>query len=227
MSLFREATIPLVVTLLLSVAGISVAGNADAQTEGVETTSASETGVVVETTDTASPENASAIADPVPLQDFHIGVSDTLSISIWKNRELNAKVPVAPDGMISLPLVGDVMAAGRTPADVRDDLKERYSEFLNSPEVSLVVTGINSRVFYIIGEVAKQGVHDLLLPTTILQALARAGGLSNYAKKDRIVVLRRVNDVEQFITLSIKGVQNGKNLDDNILIQPGDTIVVP
>jgi len=172
-------------------------------------------------------EEVSAIADPVPLQDFRIGVSDSLSISIWKNKELNARVPVAPDGMISLPLVGDVLAAGRKPAEVRADLKERYEEFLTAPEVSLVVTGINSRVIYIIGEVGKQGVHELLLPTTILQALAKAGGLSNYAKKDRIVVLRRVGDAEQYITLSVKGVENGKHLEDNILLKPGDTIIVP
>lgn len=170
---------------------------------------------------------ASVIADPIPLQDFHIGVSDTLNISVWKSKELNARVPVAPDGMISLPLVGDVLAAGRTPAEVRAELKERYGDFLTAPEVSLVVTAINSRVFYIIGEVSKQGVHELLLPTTILQGLARAGGLSDYAKKDNIVVLRRVNDVEQFITLSIKGVEKGRSLEQNILLMPGDTIIVP
>ncbi len=226
MSLLRESWKAVASVLILASAVPALGQDSTEATYEDPTTE----GEVAAGTDTAAAEassTSSPIADPIPLQDFHIGVSDTLNVSIWKNRDLNAKVPVAPDGMVSLPLVGDVMAAGRTRAEVRDDLTARYSEFLTSPEVSLVVTGINSRVFYIIGEVGKQGVHDLLLPTTILQALARAGGLSNYAKKDRIVVLRRVNDVEQFITLSIKGVQNGKRLEDNIFLQPGDTIIVP
>jgi len=82
-------------------------------------------------------------------------------------------------------------------------------------------------VFYIIGEVRGQGVYPLLLPTTIMQAMAVAGGLSDYAKKDKIVILRRVGDKEEYLTLSIKTVQNGKHLEENILLKPGDTVIVP
>lgn len=175
----------------------------------------------------AGPAAADDSQASISNQSFVIGVSDTVTISLWKNPDLNAQVSVLPDGLISLPLVGDVRAAGRRPAELREELERLYQDFLETPEVSLVVDAVNSRKFYILGEVSRSGEFDLLLPTTLMQALARAGGLTDFAKKDSIVLLRQTESGEQYIELSIKAVQKGKDLDHNVQLKPGDTIIVP
>lgn len=160
-------------------------------------------------------------------QPFLIGVSDVISVSVWKYPELSAKIPVAPDGMISLPLVGDVEAAGKKTAQLRAELTHLYEGFVTAPAVSVVVEEIRSRKVYILGEVASSGDYDLLLPTTVMQALALAGGLTDFARKEEVVVLRRKDGKDERIVINIKGIQNGKGLEDNILLVPGDTVIVP
>ena len=158
---------------------------------------------------------------------YLIGVGDVLTVSIWKNEELTVTLPVRPDGRISLPLVGEVEVAGRTPDAVRELLTTGFEEFITSPGVSVVVEEINSRKIFIMGEVEAPGVYDLIQPTRLLQALAMAGGLTEFAKKDQVVVLRDVGGTEQRTVVSIKDIQSGKGLDANMRLEPGDTIIVP
>lgn len=164
---------------------------------------------------------------PVAVDSYLIGVADVLTISVWKSPDLSAQVPVRPDGMITLPLVGEVLVAGQAPGQVRDTLNQRYAAFVSAPTISVVVNEINSRRIYILGEVANSGTFDIVQPLRVMQALALAGGLTEYAKKDQVVVLRQLSDREERLTLSIKDIANGKKPADNIPLQPGDTIIVP
>ena len=160
-------------------------------------------------------------------EPYLIGLGDILEVSVWKNAELAVRVPVRPDGRISLPLVGEVEVAGLTPSAVRDLLAEKYQDFITGPGVSVVVAEINSRKIFIMGEVTSSGVYDIVQPTRLMQALAMAGGLTNFAKKDQVVLLRDVDGEQQRTVLSIKEIESGKNLDGNIRLWPGDTIIVP
>ena len=160
-------------------------------------------------------------------EPYLIGLGDILEVSVWKNEELAVRVPVRPDGRISLPLVGEVEVAGLTPSAVRNLLTAKYQDFITGPGVSVVVAEINSRKIFIMGEVMSSGVYDIVQPTRLMQALAMAGGLTNFAKKDQVVLLRDVGGEQQRTVLSIKEIESGKNLDANIRLWPGDTIIVP
>ena len=160
-------------------------------------------------------------------EPYLIGLGDILEVSVWKNEELAVRVPVRPDGRISLPLVGEVEVAGLTPSAVRNLLTAKYQDFITGPGVSVVVAEINSRKIFIMGEVMSSGVYDIVQPTRLMQALAMAGGLTNFAKKDQVVLLRDVNGEQQRTVLSIKEIESGRNLDGNIRLWPGDTIIVP
>lgn len=160
-------------------------------------------------------------------ETYVIGVGDLLTVSVWKNPELSAQVPVRPDGMITLPLVGEVEVAGLRPDQVREILNESYAAFVTAPTISVVVNEINSMKIYIVGEVARSGTYDLVQPLRLMQALALAGGVTEYAKKDELLVLRQQSEGEQRLVVSIKAIANGKKPSDNIKLMPGDTIVVP
>ena len=160
-------------------------------------------------------------------EPYLIGLGDILEVSVWKNPELAVRVPVRPDGRISLPLVGEVEVAGLTPSAVRDLLSLKYQDFITGPGVSVVVAEINSRKIFIMGEVMSSGVYDIVQPTRLMQALAMAGGVTNFAKKDQVVLLRDVDGEQQRTVVSIKEIESGKNLDGNIRLWPGDTIIVP
>lgn len=172
---------------------------------------------------------------PIPAQDapqstgdeFRIGVSDVLTVSVWKNPDLSAQVPVRPDGKIALPLVGEVHAADMTPDELRQELNTQFASFVTAPTISVVVNEINSMKVFIVGEVRSPGSYDIIEPTRLMQALAMAGGLSEYADKSDILILRQQGSVENRIIVSVKGITNGKKMEDNILLEPGDTIVVP
>ena len=113
-----------------------------------------------------------------------------LSISVWNQDALKATMPVRPDGRIAVPLLGEIEAAGRTPAEVQAELALGYEKYVTAPAVSLVITEINSRRVFVLGEVQEPGVFDILTPTTLLQALAMAGSFTEFAKKDEVVVVR-------------------------------------
>ena len=159
---------------------------------------------------------------------YGIGVGDVLEISVWKNPELAATVPVRPDGRISVPLLGDVQAAGMTPLALKATLTDGYKEYVTAPGVSVVVKEIHSRKIYVTGEVAHPGTYDLEPRGKLMQALALAGGLTPYAR-GRVVLLRDGRDgrQEKRMEVELKSIINGKKPEDNVLLQPGDTLVVP
>lgn len=158
---------------------------------------------------------------------YIIGVGDHLQVSVWKNADLQAEVPVRPDGRISVPLVGEVAVSGLTPAEVQSLLTERYTQFVTAPSVSVLVTQINSRKIFILGQVQESGAFDILRPTNLMQALAMAGGLTEFAKTGGVIVLRETNGVKQRWKVNVDAIASGKKPEGNVMLQPGDTIIVP
>jgi polysaccharide export outer membrane protein len=151
-----------------------------------------------------------------------------LEISVWKNPDLSVTVPVRPDGRISVPLLGDVQAAGVTPLALKTVLTNGFRDYITAPGVSVVVKEVNSQKIYVTGEVAKPGAYDLRSRTKVMQALAMAGGLTAYAK-NRVVVLRdgQAGQGDRRIEVDLGGIVSGRHPEDNIALEPGDTLVVP
>jgi len=163
-----------------------------------------------------------------PPNAYAIGPGDILDISVWKNPELTTSVPVRPDGRISVPLLGDVQAAGMTPLALKQTLTDGYKEYVTAPGVSVVVKEIHSRKIFIQGEVATPGVYDLQPRMKLMQALALAGGTTPYAKGS-VIVLRDTRDGKQDRRIEVKigSIVSGKKPQDNLLLLPGDTLMVP
>jgi polysaccharide export outer membrane protein len=160
--------------------------------------------------------------------DYVIGPEDVLAVLFWREKDLSVEqVVVRPDGMITLPLLNDVQAAGLTPAELRDALAKAASRFVEDPDATVVVRQINSRKVFVTGQVGRPGAYPLLGPTTVLQAIAQAGGLLEYAKANDILVMRQVKGRTQTFKFRYKDVIRGKHLDQNIELKPGDTVVVP
>ena len=169
-----------------------------------------------------------ALPEGVPTPaDYVIGADDQLSIVFWRDKDMTSDVGVRPDGKISLPLINEVMAAGLTPEQLRVKITEASSKFIEDPEVSVVVKQINSRRIYVTGQVGRPGPYPLSGPTTVLQMLATAGGVGEYSKSDRIVVMRTENGKTVSHKFNYKDVSQGKKLEQNIELKPGDTIIVP
>jgi polysaccharide export outer membrane protein len=159
--------------------------------------------------------------------NYVIGAQDVLDISVWKEAELSRSVPVRPDGKISLPLLNDVQAAGLTPSDLTAQITAGLNKFMTNPQVTVIVSQINSQRIYILGEVARAGSYTLLPDMTVLQALSDAGGFTAFANSKKVDVLRQDNGKQQKIPFNYKDVISGKNPGQNILLKPGDTIIVP
>lgn len=159
---------------------------------------------------------------------YAIGVGDVVEISVWKNPELSVTVPVRPDGRISLPLLGDIQASGMTPLALKDELSLKFREFVTAPSVSVVIKEINSRKVYVTGEVATPGAYDLQPRAKLMQVMAMAGGLTPYAK-GRVVVLRDSKDgsADKRYEIEINTIISGRRPEDNIILQPGDTLIFP
>ncbi len=157
---------------------------------------------------------------------YVIGADDTLHISVWKEPDLTTTVPVRADGMISVPLLDDVQAAGLTPMQLAALIKERLKKYVADPRVTVVVTRTDSHRVYVLGEVLHTGPITLLHKMTALQALA-AAGLTEFAKTKKIYILRMNNGQEQKIPFNYKRVICGEAASQNIFLQPGDMIVVP
>lgn len=175
----------------------------------------------------AKPEVAPAatLAD----RSYVIGDDDVLSINVWNEPDLKQQlIPVRPDGKISLPLVGDIEAAGRTPSQLQDDITSKLHTYITHPDVTVIVQQINSKKFNILGRVIKPGTYSLTSTTTVLEAIAQAGGFQDFAKEKGIYVLRgNPNGGQSRFPFNYKEVVNGKNLEQNIRIEPNDTIIVP
>ena len=222
-----ETTRNVIGRLLLSwgLTALLFAGCALAQTQ-VASDSSSRDLVPADVSSTAKPAGATT---PKPHDtDFIIGNGDLLNINVWKQPDLSRNVPVRSDGKVSLPLIGEVKASGQTPAKLEEELTTLFKPYLAEPEVTVIVEQINSQKFNILGRVAKPGSYPLLNPTTVLDAIAQAGGCSNFAKQKSIYVLRRDADgKETKLPFNYQEVIKGKNTAQNIDLQPRDTIVVP
>jgi polysaccharide export outer membrane protein len=164
---------------------------------------------------------------PADRGNYQIGAGDQLDISVWKNAELSRQVTVRPDGMISLPLVNDVRAAGLTPMELRDLLAKKLSEYVPAAEVSVIVTRVRSYSISVVGAVTKPGRFVLSSPTTVLEAIALAGGLNEFASRRSITVLRTEGKgATTRVPFNYNNALAGE-ASENLLLRPGDVIVVP
>lgn len=160
--------------------------------------------------------------------DYIIGPSDVLAISVWKDAELTRTVPVRPDGKISLPLIGELEVSGLTALKVQHLIGQKLSEFISNPQVTVIVQEVRSRTYTIVGKVGKPGSYELGKPTTVLEAIAIAGGLLDFAKGNKIYIMRRWADGSTIkIPFNYKKVIKGQGPDSNVDLRNGDTIVVP
>jgi polysaccharide export outer membrane protein len=150
-----------------------------------------------------------------------------LQVHFWRDQEMSGDVTVRPDGMITLALVGDIRAAGLTPEALKGEIEKASSRLITEPSVTVAVKQINSRKVFITGEVGKPGPYSLVAPLTVMQLISVAGGLLEYADKDAIVVLRTINGQPKSYKFRYSDVSRGKGLEQNIELQPGDTVVVP
>ena len=161
----------------------------------------------------------------VPMPGYTVGPEDVLGVLFWREPDISGDVIVRPDGMITLPLIGDMKAAGLAPEALRDQIQEAAGKYLTDVNVTVVPRQINSRKVYITGEVATPGPYALTGPRTVMQLIALAGGLSEYAETEQISIIRAGQP--QAFKFNYKEVSKGKNLAQNIALQPGDTVVVP
>ena len=165
----------------------------------------------------------SASEDP----NYSIGASDMLTIDVWKEPEITRTVPVRSDGKISLPLLNDVQAAGLTPAQLSSAIAERLGKILVNPQVTVIVTQMNSQKIYILGQVTHTGVFPLEPNMTAVQALSNAGGFTAFANLKKIYVLRSEGGRKEILPVKYKEVLSGRKPDEEVLLKTGDTIVVP
>src|SRR6185437_12063958 len=160
--------------------------------------------------------------------EYLIGPDDVLAVNVWKESELSEELPVRPDGKISLPLIGDVQASSLTPVQLQESIRTRLSIYLVNPTVTVIVKETRSHRFNVVGEVEKPGSFVLGQPLRVLDALALAGGFRDFAKTSGIYVLRlHANGSTQRFPFNYRQVISGRNLGQNIRLQPGDTVVVP
>jgi len=164
-------------------------------------------------------------AAPVPT-DYRIGVEDVLSVVFWKERDLSAEVVVRPDGKISLPMLNDVSAVGLTPEQLASAVATAASKYVRDAGATVMVKEIRSRKVYVVGEVAKPGAFAIGNDMNVLQALAEAGGLLEHANKNDIVIVRQERRSERRFTFNYNDVVRGRNIQQNIRLAPGDTILV-
>ena len=165
-------------------------------------------------------------ADLAGLERYKIGPEDTLAVSVWKNEAMSRVVLVRPDGMISLPLLDDVGAAGLTPMQLRDVLAARLAEYLPSPVVSVIVNDVHSFKVSVIGEVPRPGRYELKSRTTVLDMLALAGGFNQFASRSKVIVLRTEGTDRNRLLFNYSKAVSGSD-EENFYVQPNDIVVVP
>ena len=178
----------------------------------------------------AAPAPASVVTPPAGLvvpADYVIGPDDILSVVVWRDKEMSADVVVRPDGRVTLPLVSDVTAGGLTPEQLRDRIREEAAKYVEDPNVTVVVKQINSRKVFIMGLVGRPGAYPLSGAITVLQMLSLAGGVNEFADDKKILIMRTENGKQRAMKFNLRDVKKGKNLQQNIELKPGDTIVVP
>lgn len=176
---------------------------------------------------TSRASTAAALGTESTPGGFVIGPEDVLGVLVWREAEVSGDVTVRADGMITLPLIRDVQAAGLTPAVLAERVQASLREFITDASVTVVVRQMNSRKVFITGEVAKPGAYPLASTTTVMQLIAIAGGLSEFAQANSISVLRVEDGKTKTLPFSYKDIAKGKKSEQNIVLQPGDTVVVP
>lgn len=180
-----------------------------------------------------SAANASGAADSGKAGSAHddtfiIGNDDVLAISVWNEPNLTKSIPVRSDGKISMPLIGEIQATGRTPAQLEREITGKLKNYITAPQVAVIVEKINSKKFNILGEVMKPGSYPISQASTVVDAIALAGGFRDFAKKTGVYVLRKSADGrESKMSFNYKDFIKGKNPGQNIAIEPNDTIIVP
>jgi polysaccharide biosynthesis/export protein len=173
---------------------------------------------------TSSPEKtAESSAAAVDPNKYLIGPEDILFIRVWREPDFTLPAAVRPDGKITMPLIGDVQAGDETPMQLTKAITEMLGKYINNPDVNVIVTDVRSKKYYIDGEVNKPGTYLLVTPTTVLEALSNAGGFRDFANTKKIRILRQGN----ILHFNYKEVSRGKNLEQNVKVEPGDHIIVP
>lgn len=162
---------------------------------------------------------------PVETQ-YRIGVEDVLLVSVWRDPDLTREVPVRPDGKISLPLIQDIAAAGKTPAELGQEIQIRLKAYMSNPSVTVIVREINSIKIYLLGEVARPGPVTPKSQVRLLQAIAMAGGITPFGGKKKIVIFRKTPSGETVIEVSYQSIVSGKKPNDDLILESGDTVVV-
>ena len=173
--------------------------------------------------DELKPAEANSPAEPVDPNSYVIGAEDRLRVRVWREPDVSGDVIVRPDGKITLPLIGELQAGGKTPVVLSATVAEKLTEFLNRPEVMVQVVSIRSKKYYITGQLNRTGAFPLVVPTTVLEALSGAGGFQHWAKRKKIVVLRGSKRYK----FNYNEVIQGKRMDQNIYLENGDHIIVP
>ena len=164
---------------------------------------------------------------PIDYEEYTIGLGDVLEINVWDEPKVSREQKVRLDGRITLPLIGDVEAAGITPMQLSDVITDELSQFITAPEVTVTVLSQTHHKYYVIGEVQNTGEYQLEKDLTLLQVLAKVKGFTEWADKDSIILLRRDKDEEKIIHFNYEEVIEAKNQEQNIFIQANDTIIVP
>jgi polysaccharide export outer membrane protein len=165
-------------------------------------------------------------ADSATVKGFRLGPDDVIEVTVWRNETLSRTVPVRPDGVISLPLVNDVQAAGLTPMELRQILTQKFATFVQAPEVSVIVREVHSARVSVLGQVVHPGLYELRGPTTLLEVLAHAGGLNPFASRSKIVLVRNRNGQSERYVLSEEDAMAEKSTA-NVALQSGDIVFIP
>jgi polysaccharide biosynthesis/export protein len=171
-----------------------------------------------------APAQPTAAKADQPVAAYTIGPADVLQIAVWKEPELSRDATVRMDGLVTIPLLGDTPAAGKTPTELADDISKKLAKFIEKPRVSVAITQANSSRIYIIGQMVRSGEFPLSRRMTVLQGLALAGGFKEFAKTEDIVIVRQDLTV---IPVNYKRIADGKDMSQNVALTAGDTIVVP
>jgi len=208
------------VAALLLMSSIALAQDAPAQP------AASSASPNVASDKAASDKATNVVPDSQAGIGYVIGPEDVLHVAVWREADLTATLPVRPDGKISLPLLNDVQASGLTPQQLADSVREKLKKYIADPRVTVVVTQINSKRIFMVGEVLHPGPMSMIANMTVLQALSSAG-LNQFANTKRIYVLRTENGKQQKLPVNYRKLVKGEQIEQNYLLQPGDEIVVP
>lgn len=212
---------------VVSLAGAISSAVAVSRASAQETQRPAQSSIVVNGDHSSGGDRAAVAATAKVGADYQIGADDVLDVNVWKEQELTRTLQVRPDGKISMPLLNDVQAAGLTPTQLAQSISDRLKKYLTSPQVTVMVTQINSQRVYVTGEVTRPGAYPVLPGMTILQAITSAGGLTPFANGKKIFLMRNDNGVQAKYPFSYKEVLDGRKADENLKVKAGDTIVVP